>query len=816
MISKIKDKLLEIKNKIMSIKSWRSILILGVGLGIGLILDVFVKVTKIVLIPVGEDYLNEVFGAACSVAVLGNAMLSLLFGSIDKAIHGIPFQDVLKLSGFGDDQRLTIVATTSSIIFAIAAYTWELYTLLTLIVCADAFLILSSSLDIWNIHSDKEKQEKTINEIVSRAPAIRYEVYVKNWFNELELALPSNGDLAVRGFCDMIDELTVIKAKEEHLINAMMGRHLPQFFEIACERVGFTQAYRFFKQINHIRPEGFVDCETTALDYIKSLKYINGINTHNRSVPQVVKEIIGDVNFSAWEIKAFVHQYINAIFYNPYLAIDTKTELLSEIMNVLCKLRDESEDEIRKEIIFEIVKNDILLNENQENRQMLFKILTESLVRKNRYVKDKIYIATIAEIFLAFFFYTFQEKEALSNSYREGLRRLYQAKLNKKDLIDLSFNYLIFDNCKEIANYLSENAADFNWRKSAYWDYYGPAMGFKRIIWSQENVVVFSFCFYKMIESACDNNPFVQILESDNYSDDTKLAICKAVSELFEQGQLNSIAHEMISHIEILIGMNLWKGFRDQWEHNYFQDKLSKLITAQNQNSGEMIKWPITEINQLVNQKLEQYGVFKFNASLPVRPATRRRLEPMLVEMNSSQPKQSAHRIAQSIRTIMNGVIAQKLSKIEVDFGMEGVQNLYEALKDQKWQYRNYQHTNDYAMPASVKETKEFAQLCDILDSIDYDSSREITPYVFLKGANVHYNMDIHYQLVKPSEEACAQFVNRHRIANGVYRIGTNPFDYSHAIKHVKDNYMLELTEVFVHVDVGADSGFKVEIRREK
>lgn len=51
---------------------------------------------------------------------------------------------------------------------------------------------------------------------------------------------------------------------------------------------------------------------------------------------------------------------------------------------------------------------------------------------------------------------------------------------------------------------------------------------------------------------------------------------------------------------------------------------------------------------------------------------------------------------------------------------------------------------------------------------------------------------------------------------DGVYRIGTNPFDYSHAIKHVKDNFMLELTEVFVHVDVGADSGFKVEIRREK
>lgn len=484
-------------------------------------------------------------------------------------------------------------------------------------------------------------------------------------------------------------------------------------------------------------------------------------------------------------------------------------------MNVLCYLRDDSEGEIKKDIIFEIVKSDILLNENSENRQMLFKILTESLVHRNRYVKDDIFIATVADIFQAFFFYVFQEKEALSSTYREGLHRLYQTKLNKKDLIDLSFNYLIFDNCNEIANYLSENAADFNWRKSAFWDYYGPAMGFKRIIWSQENVILFSFCFYKMIESACDNNPFIIILESNNYKDDVKIAICEVITALYEQGQLNNKADDIISCIEILIGTNLCSRSRDQWEHNYFQDKLSNLITARNQNSGEMIKWPITEINQMVNQKLEEGGVFKFISSIPVRPATRRRLEPMLVEMNSSQLNHSADRIAQSVRTIMNGVIARKLSKLEVNFGMEGIQNLYEALKDQEWLYRNYQHIDDYKIPTFVKETKEFALLSDVLDSIDYDSSCEITSCVFLKRANINYNMDIHYQLVEPNEETCTQFVNGHRIADGVYRIGTNLFDYSHAIKHVKANYVLELAEVFVYVDISADSGFKVETKRE-
>ncbi len=44
------------------------------------------------LIYVSEEYLNELFGATCTVTVLGNAMLSLLFGTSDKVIRGINFR----------------------------------------------------------------------------------------------------------------------------------------------------------------------------------------------------------------------------------------------------------------------------------------------------------------------------------------------------------------------------------------------------------------------------------------------------------------------------------------------------------------------------------------------------------------------------------------------------------------------------------------------------------------------------------------------------------------------------------------------------
>ena len=76
--------------------------------------------------------------------------------------------------------------------------------------------------------------------------------------------------------------------------------------------------------------------------------------------------------------------------------------------------------------------------------------------------------------------------------------------------------------------------------------------------------------------------------------------------------------------------------------------------------------------------------------------------------------------------------------------------------------------------------------------------------------------MDINYRLENPTEEKCAEFVNRHRIADGVYQIGPNRFDYAHAIRYVRKKYQLEIVDLFVRVNVDKESGFRVEFIRNK
>lgn len=797
-------------DKIKEIKSWRSLVILGLGFLLGLLLDAFVEVTGVALVYVSADYPNEAFAAACSVAVLGNAILSLLFGASDKIIRGIPFQDILHSSKFGSDQQLTIVATTWSVIFAIYAYSKGLCTTLTFLVCLDAFLILSSSIDLWKILSDNSMQMKVVNEIIADDGVARYDVYVDSWFHELNQSLDFNNEGTISEFCDLISSINAATSDGEHPINSAIARHIPILFESACEKIGFVDAYKLIKRINNIRPDGFIDCESTALDYIKSLKYCNTINTHNRSIPTIVEAIIEKLDTEDWEKTSFVYRYFCAVFDNAYINADAKNDLLLELLDVLTYLRDDNGAEVKKEVLLLVIKHDVILNNNKANRTILFKLMTEALLRNNRYADDQVFVGTIAEIFRAFFFYIYREVETLTKEYRDGLLELYRAEQNKKDMFSLSFTHLITENYEKVIFWLAKDAATFDRRRRLFWDYFSPVTGFKSIVWSSPEVIRFAFCFYKLIGYTHDSHPFAQIIDADKYEDHEKMAICREIINLYDDGELNSAAMDIIHQLEELTGIHGPRSNFDNLEHDYFQDRLSEF--AAKKSCDVLNQGSLTDdtMLQMVNEELEQGNVFELDAGLQLRPTTRRRIEPSLVEMNVYQAKHSAYRIAQIIKMIMNGVIERKLRKVHVDFSEQGIQTLVENLKDGDWQYRNYIHINDYAIMPAVRESDTFMKLSGIINGIHYDNSHEIRSYVFLKAPKVPYNINLHYHLEEPNEEKCAEFVKRHQLAEGVYQIGSNRFDYSHAIKYVRQNYKLEIVDFSVRVGINDRSGFSV------
>lgn len=810
------DPLLSFRN-LKQIKSWRSFVIILGGFAIGIILDAIVKCTGFAFVYVSDDYINETFGATCTVAVLGNAILSLLVGASEREIKGIPFQDIMQLTKFGSDQRITIVATTFSIILAIVAYSLDLCTTVTFVAWLDAILIISSSIDLWEILSNEEKQLEIINEIIDNEEPHRADVYVENWFEALSKSLDSYNESTIDEFCTLISKISATSTPEEHPINSAIARYLPKLFEIGCEKVGFVDAYKLIRKINKTRPDGFIDCETTATDYIKALKYCNGINVHNRSIPTVIEMIIGETEFEDWAKSSFVYHFFSAVYDNSFLTSDAKNDMLVDALNVLTYLRDDNAGEVKKEVIHYIIKFDILLNDNDGRRTTLFHIITELLLRNNLYADDRIFIATISEIFRAFYFYIYCEKETLTEEYRKCLLKLYLSQQNNRDLIVLSFNYLVREYYEDIVPWLAQDAMTFDHRKRIRWDYFGPTTRAKKMVWSSDEVIRFAYCFYKLVGYIRSDNPFIEIVDSNNLDENEKIALCRIITDLYDDGVLNDYAKVMIQQMAELTGIQIhYSSYRDKPEYSFFQEKLSELLSKNNQEVVEAGSPTNEEILELVKKELEKGDVFVFDTELQMKPAMRRKIEPILIERNKHSTENTAYRIAQIAKRLMNDVISRKLRIIPVSFGLKGVASLIENLGEQEYLYRNYTHVNDLAIPTEVKSTDEYRRLCDIIAEIKYDSSREIIPHVFLKSDKVPYRITIKYNLENPTEEECADYIKRHQISEGTYQISSNRFDFSHAMQFVRKNYRVENVEISLRVKINSNSGFQIKIERSK
>ena len=93
--------------------------------------DMLTIVFDTALIYVDPSYLGNIFDATCTVAVLSNAILSLLVGASDQKIMGIPIKIVFNKTDVGSFMLQAIILPLVSIVLAILSFAFEWYTTLT-------------------------------------------------------------------------------------------------------------------------------------------------------------------------------------------------------------------------------------------------------------------------------------------------------------------------------------------------------------------------------------------------------------------------------------------------------------------------------------------------------------------------------------------------------------------------------------------------------------------------------------------------------------------------------------------------------------
>ena len=142
-----------------------SVLLIALFLG-GCIADRYISKTGKAFFYVGTDYLATVFAATCTVAVLGNALLSILAGEAKNKVMGIPLKIILRIASEGKYLLRAIILPHLSILLALLAFSEELYTTLSLLLIFDVGLILSASYIVWVMLPAESNQEKMIKALL--------------------------------------------------------------------------------------------------------------------------------------------------------------------------------------------------------------------------------------------------------------------------------------------------------------------------------------------------------------------------------------------------------------------------------------------------------------------------------------------------------------------------------------------------------------------------------------------------------------------------------------------------------------------------
>lgn len=761
-------------------------------------------------ILLSSDYLNEVFAATCTIAVLGNAILSILFGVYDKKTLGIPFQDVLNHSVVGKEQRFTISALTMSIVFALMWYVWKRINLLFSVLIIDVVLLLFSCDDLWRFLSDKKMQRKTIAEVINEVDSSRYSIYVDNWFKELCNALVPNNSAEAKEYFELISLVLDFAPENKEQLQSCVRLHLQSYFDEACGRVGFVEAYSLLREaIKYAPPDDTLDGRI-VFKYLEKLKAQDEVDIANFEISDLLSNLFEESIFDDSQKKAYAYAYFCAIFDNYQMKPEAKHQKLKDILAFLCSLEDEDYGTYKANVLMNIVKYNIINNDNINNRKQLFSALVEALKKQN-YSNGKIYIQTISEIFRAFFFVIYLEDGSLTKNFREELLALFRTVTKDRDLVSLSFMTLIYENIDEVVSWLVLDSVSKGNKPRTFWGYWSLGMRWKKVVWTADEVISFAFCACHMILPNMDGRDFYRILQSNEFSCTEKIFICKTLLDLYNcDGYTNDLAERAqqmaeFCNIQDSINLHFWKQ-----EHTYYQEKIIELESTINRIYLNDCRKSNQDLFQGVHDFYKDSNLFAYDPNVSLFPGKRQIIKSSYEYIYKNFWHDLPKRVSSTLREYLSWHLNKVLPQLSLSFRIEDITALISELDGKNYLYRNYQYTDNWALQ-KLSNTAEYQKLSKVLDDIYYDKSHQISQKIFLKKAKIPFNFQLQYELIELSEKQCKQYVEANT-KDGLCTVGGYRLEPEHAKKYIKNNLLIENVTVFIHISLDSDDGFQIQI----
>lgn len=807
--SKCFSNLSELARKATKISQKSAYLIAVVYLFFAIVCDIVFHNTGIGII-VQASYPTAVLDALCTIAALGNAILSIIIGAFSNKIYGFTVRELISNNPKSFSVPSVVISSLFAVVLGIVSLSFDLCATITALAICVVGIIAITSAQLWLLLSNTKYQKEIMDNII-KADILEPEFYYTRWFPELTSAIECNDEPSQHIYIELIRTVLDSEKGSRPMWKSIVEKNATNIFPSACMRLGFVEAYKRVICLDDWSYRG-LDAYSVANSYISRLRYLSEEHIVNYRVPETIDDILERLEISQEDKAYYVYNIYHSLRDNRAIRKDVQNNLTDSIFERLCWLRNSNNGETRKRVILQIAKHDIFENEDIRDRKDVLTVLNRQLYCNNRYSHCETYISLISQLFRALYFYSTLETETLSEEYRAELAPLFQFGYSGKDRFKITLSLIIAFSSDEVVHWLA-NDMDLFSNHFGFFEYFPNDSSAKCSIWTPERCLIFAFEYYLIVGFRFSLFPIGEKVEDEKIDIQTRRRMCEIIVGCFEGDK--KLSDRIVSEIEALqnfIGKDY--SLVDSLappNFDYFNGKLLEINKAINGELKNHVSSDLDNLNQQLSKEFEKMESFEYDESLDFTHARKVKIPPITRRVTRDDVVWSAQDKAHIIETFLNRMVKEILPAKTLSFDQRGVDALLTELSDKQYKARNYSFVDDWAIKEPVRQSSNYSQLCQKIEEIPLIKGYGLNHHIFLLTDKIKFNAKVlSYQVESPKESQCEAYISNYKIADSKYRIDGSILDHTTALEYVKKNYIVEYTELSISINLSKEDGIVI------
>lgn len=771
-----------------------------------------------------EGYIYYIYTALVTTAVLSTTILTVIVNSFHLVYFGFSVKEIVNFENEYFRISYAVPVTLSSILLGSFFLAFNMtISIFVLLVCVVIFIISLSNY-IWQVVSSDSKCTELV-------------------YKEMKLVTDSKDDTAVENLLERLFHSFTIRANERGIVSAFeildiisetiehnkVSKELGQFlyvkicdvFYLVNEQVGYLPAIDKVLSLNNYIISDYKTYERyeILIKPLEKLKYLNNKDLQLNNLVMITKGLENQTTLKEKEKSFILFNFFKNIYLNEILSKKVRKSLLEDLLEHLCNFswsKENEYDRVRQETLMFIMKDYVLLNEEDENKKIVIAI--SKYLYSDGYSESQSLFETIALLYFSLYQYCEKESQTLNIEHRKKIRLLMEIREDDIHTIKISFRSLILTYFKQCVVALWNLTGRLN-IDYKHFEYFPPNFGSKSEVWTDVDGISFAFYNYLLADYAFEFPPFEIVADWENNTLTNKYRYIDAMLNIFDP----VTKRLKINALNELENLSKWIGkeysLRLDVQETIFEALNNEMKKIDEQRTKDTMECTpeVKKINiELKDQLLEKRKFYGYNNKLPIETEQVLYLKPQIEELRFCNNELNiAAKISVFIDRLINDEIVNILEKVELNFDDAGVKKLLRILKRNKFNKRNYAFIDDYALSKECTETPEFEELKSIINDISYVDISPIRSKIFFEEEKLKYNITIiSYSYEQLNDDECALMAENFKVSDGLYKILNAYSTRSEAMLAILKNYRKQIITLKVGTNISKDSGVRIEFKR--